>query len=131
MKKVYILGACRTAIGKMGGALSEIPAAQLGTIVIKEAIRRAGIMPEIVDHVYMGCVLQAGQGQNIARQAALTAGIPYTATAETINAVCGSGLDAVNSAARLIRTGEADVNGSLCADEGAVRLPDGKSYDPE
>lgn len=109
MKKVYILGACRTAIGKMGGALSEIPVAQLGTIVINEAIRRAGITPEIVDHVYMGCVLQAGQGQNIARQAALNAGIPYTATAETINVVCGSGLDAVNSAARLIRTGEADV----------------------
>lgn len=109
MKKVYILGACRTPIGKMGGALSEIPAAQLGAVVIAEAVKRAGIPSDAVDHVYMGCVIQAGMGQNVARQAALKAGLPFTTTAETLNIVCGSGLDSVNSAARLIQSGDADI----------------------
>lgn len=109
MKKVYIVGACRTPIGKMGGALSEVDAVELGRIVIEGAIRRSGIAKEQVDHVYMGCVIQAGLGQNVARQAALKAGIPYTATAETLNMVCGSGLDSVNSAARLIVSGDADI----------------------
>lgn len=109
MKKVYLLGACRTPIGKMGGALSEISAADLGAIVIAEAIKRAGIGAESVDHVYMGCVIQAGMGQNVARQAALKAGLPYTTTAETLNIVCGSGLDSVNSAARMIQSGDADI----------------------
>lgn len=109
MKKVYILGACRTPIGKMGGALSTISAAELGSIVIKEAVKRAGIKPEKVDHVYMGCVIQAGLGQNVARQASLKAGLPVTTTAETINVVCGSGLDCVNSAARMIQCGDADI----------------------
>ena len=109
MKKVYILGACRTPIGKMGGALSTLSAADLGSVVIKESIKRVGIKPEDVDHVFMGCVIQAGLGQNVARQAALKAGLSVTTTAETINVVCGSGLDCVNNAARMIQTGDADI----------------------
>ena len=109
MKKVYILGACRTAIGKFGGALSSVPAVDLGAIVIKEAIRRAGLSVKDINHVYMGCVIQAGLGQNVARQAAIKAGLLTETTAETINVVCGSGLDAVNSAARMIQTGDADI----------------------
>ena len=91
MKKVYLLGACRTPIGKMGGALSSLSAAELGAIVIKESVKRVNIKPDEVDHVFMGCVIQAGLGQNVARQAAIRAGLPVTTTAETINAVCGSG----------------------------------------
>ena len=109
MKRVCILGACRTPIGKMGGALASVPAAELVALVIREAVRRSGAAPEAVDHVYLGCVLQAGLGQNVARQAALKAGLPVTATAQTVNTVCGSGLDAVQSAARMIQTGEADI----------------------
>ena len=75
VKKVVIAGACRTAIGKMGGALSSTPAADLGSIVIKEALNRAGVPADQVDHVYMGCVIQAGLGQNVARQASLKAGL--------------------------------------------------------
>ena len=75
MKKVYILGACRTPIGKMGGVLSTLSAAELGSIVIKESVKRTGINPKDVDHVYMGCVIQAGLGQNVARQASIKAGI--------------------------------------------------------
>lgn len=109
MKKVYILGACRTPIGKFGGLLSTLTAIDLGSIVINEAIKRARINPEDVEHVYMGCVIQAGLGQNVARQAAIKAGLPFTTTAETINIVCGSGLDSVNSAARMIQCGDADI----------------------
>lgn len=109
MKKVYMLGACRTAIGKMGGSLSAVPAVELGAIVIREAVKRAGLKSADVDHVYMGCVIQAGLGQNVARQATVKAGLPVSTTAETLNVVCGSGLDAINSAARMILTGEADV----------------------
>ncbi|MCI6956231.1 MAG: acetyl-CoA C-acetyltransferase [Clostridiales bacterium] len=109
MKKVYLLGACRTPIGKMGGALSQVHVADLGATVIAEAIKRAGVPANAVDHVYMGCVIQAGQGQNVARQAALKAGLPVTTTAETLNIVCGSGLDSVNSAARMIQCGDADI----------------------
>lgn len=109
MRKVYLLGACRTAIGKMGGSLSTVPAVDLGAIVIKEAINRAGISSNDVDHVFMGCVIQAGLGQNVARQASIKAGLPVSTTAETINVVCGSGLDSVNNAARMIQVGDADV----------------------
>lgn len=109
MERVYILGACRTPIGKMGGALSTVSAVDLGAIVIREALRRADIPAEHVDHVYMGCVLQAALGQNVARQAALKAGVPVTATAQTLNVVCGSGLEAVNAAARLIRAGDVGI----------------------
>ena len=107
-RKVVLAGACRTAIGVMGGALSTTPAADLGTIVIKEALKRSGVKPDQVDEVYMGCVIQAGQGQNIARQAAVNAGIPVEVPATTINVLCGSGLHCVNLAAKLISMGDAD-----------------------
>ena len=108
-KKVVIAGSCRTAIGKMSGMLSTVPAAKLGEVVIREAIKRAGIQPSDVDMVYMGCILQAAQGQNVARQAAVNAGIPVESPSVTINVVCGSGLEAVNMAARMVLLGEADV----------------------
>ncbi len=108
-KKVVIASACRTAIGKMGGALSNTPAADLGAIVIKEALNRAGVAPEMVDEVKMGCVIQAAQGQNVARQATLKAGLPIEVPAVTINVVCGSGLEAVNMAAEMILSGDADI----------------------
>ena len=108
-KKVVIASACRTAIGKMGGQLSSVPAVDLGAVVIKEAVRRAGLKPEQVDHVYMGNVIQAGLGQNPARQASLKAGLPVTTPAVSINVVCGSGLNCVNMAAEMIIAGDADV----------------------
>ena len=108
-KKVVIASACRTAIGTMGGSLSTTPAAELGAIVIKEAIKRAGIKPEDVEHVYMGCVIQAGLGQNVARQASIKAGLPIEVPAVTTNVVCGSGLNCVNQAAQMIMAGDADV----------------------
>ena len=107
-QKVVLAGACRTAIGKMGGALSGTPAAELGSIVIKEALNRAGVKPEQVDEVLMGCVIQAGLGQNVARQASIKAGLPIETPAVTLNVVCGSGLNCVNMAADLIKAGEAD-----------------------
>ena len=108
-KKVVLAGACRTAIGTMGGSLSTTPAADLGAIVIKEALNRAGVKPEQVDHVYMGCVIQAGLGQNVARQATLKAGLPIEVPAVTVNVVCGSGLNCVNMAAQMIMAGDADI----------------------
>lgn len=108
-KKVVIAGACRTAIGKMGGALSTTPAPVLGSIVIKEALNRAGVPADQVDHVYMGCVIQAGLGQNVARQASLKAGLPVETPAVTVNVVCGSGLNCVNMAAQMIQAGDADI----------------------
>ena len=108
-KKVVLAGACRTAIGKMGGALSTTPAPVLGSIVIKEALNRAGVAPEQVDHVYMGCVIQAGLGQNVARQASIKAGLPIETPAVTVNVVCGSGLNCVNMAAQMIQAGDADI----------------------
>lgn len=108
-KKIVIAGACRTAIGKMGGGLSTVPAVDLGTVVIKEALKRSGVPADKVDMVYMGCVIQAAQGQNVARQASLAAGLPVETPAMTMNIVCGSGLYAVNMAAHLIEAGEADI----------------------
>lgn len=108
MSEVYILGACRTAIGSFGGSLKNVPAVKLGELVIGESLRRAGISPEQVDEVIMGNVLQAGLGQNPARQAAVGAGIPVEVPAMTINKVCGSGLKAVNLAAQAIKTGDAE-----------------------
>ena len=99
-KKVVLAGACRTAIGKMGGALSTTPAPKLGSIVIEEALKRAGVPKDKVDHVYMGCVIQAGLGQNVARQSAIGAGLPIETTAVTVNVVCGSGLNCVKLPAR-------------------------------
>ncbi len=108
-KKVVLAGACRTPIGSMGGALSTTPAADLGAIVIKAALERAGVAPEAVDQVYMGCVIQAGLGQNVARQASIKAGLPVEVPAVTMNVVCGSGLNCVNQAAQMILAGDADI----------------------
>ncbi len=108
-KKVVLAGACRTAIGTMGGTLSTTPAQQLGSIVIEEALKRAGVPKDKVDHVYMGCVIQAGLGQNVARQASINAGLPIETPAVTVNVVCGSGLNCVNMAAQMIQTGDADI----------------------
>ena len=108
-KKVVLAGACRTAIGTMGGGLSTTPAPVLGSIVIKEAIKRAGVPADQVDHVYMGCVIQAGLGQNVARQASINAGLPIETPAVTVNVVCGSGLNCVNMAAQMIQAGDADI----------------------
>ena len=108
-KKIVLAGACRTAIGTMGGALSTVPAVDLGAIVIKEALNRAGVPADKVDHVYMGCVIQAGLGQNVARQATIKAGLPIETTAVTVNVVCGSGLNCVNMAAQMIEAGDADI----------------------
>ena len=108
-RKVVLAGACRTAIGTMGGQLSSIPAPDLGALAIKEALKRAGVKPEQVDEVYMGNVIQAGLGQNPARQAAINAGIPVEVPAITINVLCGSGLHCVNLAAKLIENGNADI----------------------
>ena len=108
-RKVVLAGAVRTAVGKMGGTLSTVPAAKLGSIVIKEALNRTGIDPALVDEVIMGCVIQAGLGQNVARQASVGAGLPVEVPAVTVNVVCGSGLNCVNMAADMIRSGDADI----------------------
>ena len=109
MKEIVIASACRTAIGSFGGALKGVSAADLGATVVKEAVNRAGIKPEQVDEVIFGDVLQAGLGQNVARQVTLKAGLPIECTAMTINIVCGSGLKAVALAANQIIAGESDV----------------------
>lgn len=106
---IILAGPCRTPIGKFGGALAEISAAELGAIVIRESLARAGISADVVDEVHMGCVLQASQGQNVARQAAIGAGLPVGVTAHTLNFVCGSGLHCVNTAAAAILSGAADI----------------------
>ena len=108
-RKIVIASACRTPIGSMGGALSTVPAAELGAIVIKEALNRAKVAPEKVDMVYMGCVIQASLGQNVARQCSIKAGLPKEVPAMTVNVVCGSGLDAINMAANMIAAGNADI----------------------
>lgn len=107
MRAVYILGACRTAIGSFGGCLSSISAVKLAQTVIKEVLERTGVSPGSVDEVIMGNVLQAGLGQNTARQAAIAAGILVEVTAMTINKVCGSGLKAVTLAAQIIKAQDA------------------------
>lgn len=109
MSGCVIVSGARTPIGKLGGALSSLSAAKLGALAIAEALRRASIAPEQVDFVAMGEVLQAGQGQNPARQAATIAGIPMTVQATTINKVCLSGLESIHLADLLISAGEADI----------------------
>ena len=109
MNKVVIVSACRTPIGVMGGALSTVSASELGAVVIKEAVRRAGIEPSAVEEVFFGNALQAGGGPNVARQAAIGAGLPVETTATTINILCASGLQSVNLAAKEIAGGFADV----------------------
>ena len=106
---VVIVSACRTPIGSFGGALKELSAPQLGSIVIREAVARAQIAVERIDDVVLGCVLQAGAGMNVARQAAIGAGVPVTVPAETVNRVCGSGLAAVMHAADAIAAGTAEL----------------------
>ena len=109
MKELYVVNCCRTAIGSFGGALKNTPAADLGAIVIKEALNRAGVKPEQVDEVMFGCILTAAQGQNVARQASIKAGIPYSVPAYTVGMVCGSGMKSVIEGARAILAGDADV----------------------
>jgi acetyl-CoA C-acetyltransferase len=106
---IVIASIVRTPIGSYGGTLKAVPAVQLGSIVIKEALSRAGVEPGQVDECMMGCVLQSGLGQNVARQAAIHAGLPIESTAFTFNQVCGSGLRTVGLAASLIKAGEADI----------------------
>jgi len=108
-KEVVLVGACRTPIGTFGGKIKDVGAAQLGAIVMEEAIKRAGIKADQIDEVIFGCVLQAGLGQNVARQCMINAGIPKEITCFTINKVCGSGLRAVSLAAQLIKAGDADI----------------------
>lgn len=109
MREVVIVGAARTPIGNFGGSLSSLTAVDLGVIVAKEAIKRAGISADIIDEVLIGNILSAGQGQNPARQVAIKAGMPETTPAITINKLCGSGLRAVSMAAQFIMLGDADV----------------------
>ncbi len=108
-REVVIVAACRTPVASFGGALKDVWAVDLGSIVMAEALKRAGIDGGQVDEVIFGCVLQAAQGQNVARQAAITAGIPNDVSAMTINKVCGSGLRAVSLAAQIIKAGDADI----------------------
>ena len=108
-KEVVLVGACRTPIGTFGGKIKDVGAAQLGALVMGEAIKRAGIKADQIDEVVFGCVLQAGLGQNVARQCMINAGIPKEITCFTINKVCGSGLRAVSLAAQLIKAGDADI----------------------
>ena len=109
MKELYVVNCCRTAIGSFGGALKNTPAVDLGAIVIKEALNRAGVKPEQVDEVMFGCILTAAQGQNVARQASIKAGIPYSVPAYTVGMVCGSGMKSMIEGARSILAGDADV----------------------
>ncbi|MDD5174639.1 MAG: acetyl-CoA C-acetyltransferase [Candidatus Omnitrophica bacterium] len=109
MKKVVIASAVRTALGSFGGSLSGIGAAELGKTVISEALKRANVKPELVDEVIFGCVLQAGLGQNIARQASIKAGIPVEVPALTVNKVCGSGLRSVSLAFQTVMAGDNDI----------------------
>ena len=109
MKDLYVVNCCRTAIGSFGGSLKDVPAAELGAIVVKEALKRANVAPENVDEVMFGCILTAAQGQNVARQVAIKAGIPYAVPAYTVGMVCGSGMKSVIEGARSIVAGDADI----------------------
>ncbi len=109
MKDLYVVNCCRTAIGSFGGALKDVSATELGAIVIKETLRRANVAPENVDEVIFGCVLTAGLGQNVARQAAVKAGIPVEVPAFAVNMLCGSGMKSLIEGARSILAGDADI----------------------
>ncbi|MDR2420891.1 MAG: acetyl-CoA C-acetyltransferase [Oscillospiraceae bacterium] len=109
MKNIYLISACRTAIGSFGGALKDVPAARLGSICAKAAIERAGLKPENLSEAIFGCILTAGLGQNVARQIAIGAGAPYEVPAYTVGMVCGSGMKAVIEAARAIAAGDAEI----------------------
>jgi len=109
MREAVIVSACRTPVGSFGGSLKDVSARELGAITIAETVKRAGLKPDMIDEVIFGCVLQAGLGQNIARQCALDAGLPVEVPAFTVNKVCGSGLKTVELAAQAIRAGDADI----------------------
>ena len=109
MKELYVVNCCRTAIGSFGGSLKDVPATELGAIVVKEALNRAGVKPEQVDEVMFGCILTAAQGQNVARQVSIKAGIPFSVPAYTVGMVCGSGMKSVIEGARSILAGDADI----------------------
>jgi len=109
MREVVIVGASRTAIGSFGGGLSKVSAVEMGTVAAKEAIKRAGVKAELIEEAIIGNVIQAGLGQNIARQIAINAGLDVSSSALTINKVCGSGLRAVSMAAQIIMCGDAEV----------------------
>ena len=109
MKEVYVVNCCRTAVGSFGGSLKNTPAADLGAVVVKEVLARSGVKPEQVDELMFGCILTAAQGQNVARQVELKAGIPYAVPAYTVGMVCGSGMKSVIEGARAILAGDADV----------------------
>ncbi len=109
MNSVVILSAVRTAVGKFGGSLKDVSVADLGAYVIKEAVKRSGVGGEAVDEVIWGCVLQAGQGQNVARRSALNAELPLTVPSMTVNHVCGSGLRSIQLASAMIRAEDARV----------------------
>ena len=109
MKDIYVVNCCRTAIGSFGGSLKDTPATEMGAIVMKEALARAGVKPEQVDEVMFGCILTAGLGQNVARQASLKAGVPTSVPAYTVGMVCGSGMKSVIEGARSIVAGDADI----------------------
>lgn len=108
-KRVYVVSALRTPVGSMGGGLAKIFPVDMGRLLIKEIISQTGISSDIIDEIYLGCVLQAGHGQNIARQIALKSGLPNSVVATTLNVLCGSGLHSINTAAKLISYGEIDV----------------------
>ena len=103
MKELYVVNCCRTAVGSFGGSLKNTPAAQLGSIVVKEALKRANVAPENVDELMFGCILTAGLGQNVARQVSVGAGLPYSVPAYTVGMVCGSGMKSV------ILAGDSDI----------------------
>src|SRR5678816_311326 len=109
LNEAVIISAARTPVGKFLGSLKNFTAPELGAMVVRESVKRAGVKPEDVDEVIMGCVIQAGLGQNPARQAALNGGLPATVSAVTINKVCGSGLKAVMMAAQGVQLGDVDV----------------------
>ena len=109
MKEVYVVNCCRTAVGSFGGSLKDTPAPELGAVVVKEALNRAGVKPEQVDELMFGCILTAGLGQNVARQVGVKAGLPYSVPAYTVGMVCGSGMKSVIEGARAILCGDADV----------------------
>src|ERR1051325_5020599 len=108
-REAVIISAARTPTGKFQGSLKGFTAPQLGSLVVREAVRRAGVQPEDVDEVIMGCVIQAGLGQNPARQAALKGGIPFGGSAVTVNKVCGAGLKAVMMAAQGVQLGDTEI----------------------
>ena len=109
MREVYVVNCCRTAVGSFGGSLKDVPAPEMGAIVIKEALKRANVAPENVDEVMFGCILTAGLGQNVARQVSVKAGIPFSVPSYTVGMVCGSGMKSVIEAARTIQAGDADI----------------------